>query len=304
MSELAQFFHARWPEMMTFVLVLGRASGLVIGAPFWGGRVMPSLVRLVVAVSLSVALYHPAKAFLSKTDDVPFFRTGEPTVFSLLMALGVEILLGLGLGWAAQFLLVGARLAGQVVEIRMGLGLSQLIDPHEGGQTTALSMLFELIAALVFFSIDGHLFLIQALASSYSLFPLGTVPMQPVAFVQDLMLAGGTATDFARMPILDLIDGVVGAAGAIFTIALRMSAPVVVGLLLSDIILGVISRAIPQMNIFLVSLPLQLALGILLLLLSLPVLVWFCMYQFSAVGGWLPAFGGVPESAKCVGAAC
>ena len=262
MSELTQLLSSRWPEVITFLLVLGRTSGLVISAPFWGGRAVPGLVRVVVAVSLSVAVYPLAKPVGAIHES--------PLLLSLLMALGGEVLLGLVLGWAAQLLFAGMRLAGQEIEIKMGLGLAQLVDPQEGGQTTVLSTLFELMAALVFFSLNGHHLLIRALASSYSLFPLAGVETRHVAFVQG--------------PVLSLVEGMVVSTGEIFTIALRVSAPVIVGLLLSDIVLVIVSRAIPQMNVFLVALPLQLAFGMLLLLLSLPALVWFCVNQLSANG--------------------
>jgi len=264
MSELTQLLSSRWPEVLTFLLVLGRTSGLVISAPFWGGRVVPGLVRVVVAVSLSVAVYPLVK---------PVGAIHESPLLFLLMALGEEVLLGLVLGWAAQLLFAGIRLAGQELEIKIGLGLAQLIDPQEGGHTTIVSALFEIIATLVFFSLNGHHLLIRALASSYSLFPLA-----------------------GEKPVLSLVEGIVASAGGIFTIALRVSAPVVVGLLLSDIVLGFVSRAIPQLTIFLVAMPLQLAFGVLLLLLSLPALVWLCVNQLSAIGYQLSAVSLVPNS--------
>jgi flagellar biosynthesis protein FliR len=125
----------------------------------------------------------------------------------------------------------------------------------------------ELTAGLIFFSLNGHHLLIRALTSSYSVFPLAGEKF------------------FAR-----LLEGVITSAGEIFAIALRLSAPVVIGLLLSDIVLGIVSRAIPQMNVFIVAQPLQFALVVLLLLLSLPALVWFFARQ-------LPLLVGVPGGA-------
>jgi flagellar biosynthetic protein FliR len=270
MSELTQLLSSRWPEVITFLLVLGRTSGLVISAPFWGGRAVPGLVRVVVAVSLSVAVYPLAK-------PAGVGAQHAASLLFLLTALGGEVLLGLVLGWAAQLLFAGMRLAGQEIEIKMGLGLAQLVDPQEGGQTTVLSTLFELMAALVFFSLNGHHLLIRALASSYSLFPLAEVGAH------------------GRAPLLSAVEGMVVSTGEIFTIALRVSAPVVAGLLLSDIVLGIVSRAIPQMNVFVVALPLQLAFGMLLLLLSLPALVWFCVNQLSAISTQLSAVSLVPS---------
>jgi flagellar biosynthesis protein FliR len=156
------------------------------------------------------------------------------------------------------------RLAGQEIEMKSGLGLIHLVDPNEGGQSGIFSTLFELVAGLIFFSMNGHHLLIQALFSSFNVFPLA-------------------GDKFA----LRVLEGLITSAGQIFTIALKISAPVVVGLLLTDIVLGIISRAIPQMNVFMVAQPLQFGFAVLLLMLSLPALVWFFVRQ-------LPLMIGVP----------
>jgi flagellar biosynthetic protein FliR len=189
---------------------------------------------------------------------------GGITLLGLFVALGGEIAFGLILGWIAQMLFAAMRLAGQEIEIRSGLGLIHLVDPHEGGQSGVFAAFLELMAGLIFFSMNGHHLLVQALASSYNVFPLAGEKF------------------FARV-----LEGVIGSAGEIFAIALRVSAPVLVGLLLSDMVLGILSRAVPQMNVFMVAQPLQFGFGILLLLLSLPALVWFFVRQ-------LPHMVGVP----------
>jgi flagellar biosynthetic protein FliR len=266
MTELSQLVAHRWPEVVTFLLILGRAGGLIISAPFWGGASVPRLVRAMTVVCLSVALY----PLVGTTPLPPGQR--EPALVALLTALGGEVLLGLVLGWAAQLLFAGMHLAGQMMETKMGLSLTQLVDPQNGGHTTLLPALLDLITALVFFSLNGHHLLIRALASSYTLFPLaGERPA----------LSGVGGPDLARL--------LVASAEGVFTIALRVSAPVLVGLLFADILLGIISRAIPQMNVFSVALPVQLAFGVFLLLLSLPVLVWFCTHQLSALSSQLSA---------------
>jgi flagellar biosynthetic protein FliR len=258
MAPLTHLISTRWPEVITFILVFGRAGGLIVSAPFWGSRVVPVLVRVWIAMLLAIVTYP-----LVRVVSLP----GGITIFSLLMALGGEILLGLVLGWMAQLLFAAMRLAGQEIEIKSGLGLLQLVDPHEGGQSGIFAAFLELTAGLIFFSLNGHHLLVRALSSSYSVFPL----------------AGDKF-------VIRLLEGLITSAGEIFTIALRISAPVVIGLLLSDLVLGIISRAIPQMNVFIVAQPLQLAFVMLLLLLSLPALVWFFARQ-------LPLVVGVPGGA-------
>jgi flagellar biosynthetic protein FliR len=255
MVPLTHLISAGWPEAVTFMLVFGRAGGLMISAPFWGSRVVPVVVRVWIAILLAVATYPTVRAAA---------LTGGITILSVFFAFAGETLLGLVLGWLAQLMFSGMRLAGQEIEIKSGLGLIQLVDPNEGGQSGLFSTLFELIAGLLFFAMNGHHLLVQALWSSYNVFPLA-------------------GDKFATR----LLEGLVSSAGEIFTIALRVSAPVVIGLLLSDIILGIIGRAIPQMNVFMVAQPLQFGLAILLLFLAMPAFVWFFMRH-------MPLMIGVP----------
>src|SRR5262245_2227879 len=137
MTPLAQLITSRWPETITFMLVFGRAAGLIVSAPFWGSRAVPVLLRVWVAMLLAVATYP-----LVKTATLP----SGITILSLFMALGGEILFGLILGWIAQLLFAGMRLAGQEIEIKSGLGLIHLVDPHEGGQSGVFAAFLELMA--------------------------------------------------------------------------------------------------------------------------------------------------------------
>jgi flagellar biosynthetic protein FliR len=255
MAPLAHLISTGWPEAVTFMLVFGRAGGLMISAPFWGSRVVPVAVRVWIAILLAAATYPVVRAVT---------LAGGITILSVFFALAGEILLGLILGWLAQLMFSAMRLAGQEIELKSGLGLIQLVDPHEGTQSGLFSTLFELIAGLLFFALNGHHLLIQALWSSYTVFPLA-------------------GEKFATR----ILDGLVSSAGEIFAIALRISAPVMIGLLLSDIILGLISRAIPQMNVFMVAQPLQFGLALLLLFLAIPAFVWFFMRH-------MPLMMGVP----------
>jgi flagellar biosynthetic protein FliR len=247
MPLLTHLIVARWQEVITFLLVFGRTSGLIVSAPFWGSRIVPVVVRIWTALLLAMASYERVG-----TVSIP-----DLSVMRLVLALGGEILIGLVLGWTAQLVFSAMRLAGQQIETKSGLGLLQIVDPNEGVQSGIFSAFLELTAGLIFFSLNGHHLLIQALSSSYSTFPVA-------------------AADFPAV----LLGALVGSSGAIFTMALRISAPVVIALLLSDLALGIISRAIPQMNVFIVAQPVQFGLVLLLLLLSLPAVAQFLARQF------------------------
>jgi len=255
MTDLAKIISSHWTEVITFMLVFGRALGLIVAAPFWGGRAVPVLVRVWIAVILAMATY-------------PLIQLGnfnaEISILGFFVTVAGEVFLGLVLGWLAQLIFAGVRLAGQEIELRSGLGLVQLIDPHQGGHSGLFATFLEIAAGLIFFALNGHHLLIQALVASFSVFPLA-----------------------GEKFIARVADGMISSSGEIFTIALRISAPVLLGLLLSDILLGMLSRAVPQMNVFMVAQPLQFGLCMLLMMLSLPALVWFIVRQ-------MPQMIGVP----------
>jgi flagellar biosynthetic protein FliR len=255
MSALSGIVTQHLSDVITFLLVFGRTSGLMVTAPFWSSRAVPVAIRVWLAMLLAAATWPAASAITG---------AAEMTLFGLFLSLAGELFLGLMLGWLAQLLFAAVRLAGQQIEIRSGLGLIQLVDPQEGGQTGVFSMFLEVMAGLIFFSLNGHHLMYQALSSSYQVFPLA-----------------------GEKFLLRVIDGLVSSSAEIFIIALKLSAPVLIGLLLSDIALGMVSRAIPQMNVFLVAQPLQFGFAVLLLLLSLPALVWLMVNQ-------VPKMIGVP----------
>jgi flagellar biosynthetic protein FliR len=291
MNEFSQLISDHWSEVVIFLLVLGRTSGVVLGAPFWGGTTVPRLVRAVIIVSLSVAVY----PFVHLTSVQS--KQDLPSLIFLLVALGREVVIGLAIGWTAQLLFAGLRLAGQQIEMKMGIGLAQLIDPHDGGHTGLLPALLDLVAALVFLSANGHHLLIKTLAASYHSFPL--VAESLVVSGPETLPAPARVTPAPTQLIVPrLAQVLVETAGGIFVIALRVSAPVVVGLLLSDVILGVMSRVVPQLNLFAVILSVQFGLGILLLLLSLPLCVWFCVNQLSVISEQLSTFTISPGIGK------
>lgn len=268
MNLFSQLIVSHWTEVITFLLVLARTSALVMGAPFWGGATTPRMVRIAVTVGLSVTVY----------PFVPVSPTAEEqaalSLMALLLLVGREVLIGLTIGWSAQLLFAGMRLAAQHIEVKMGIGLTQLFDPQEGGHSSLLPVLLDLLASLVFLAVNGHHMFIRALIASFRVFPLAP---------------GGTATaPTANAGVaMDLLRLLIESGSGIFPLALRVSAPVVIGLLLADVVLGVISRAVPQLNLFAVILPAQFAFGLLLFFLALPLWVWFCVDQLSTISDQL-----------------
>lgn len=224
-----------------YFLLFVRCAGVFGVAPVLGSR--------YVSVQLRVALAAVIALVLLPVAAVP--ATGLPQALLPYAAVVVgETLIGLVIGWIAQLLFTAAQLGGELLDIQMGIGMANVLDPQFGIQVPLMGNFQYILATLVFLAINGHHILIQALATSVKLIPIaGAVANQKLAW-------------FA-----------VDAVQTMFVTALRVVAPAVGALLLSNVALGLLSRAMPQMNIFAVGLPLQTALGIAVIAVGLPLYV-------------------------------
>jgi flagellar biosynthetic protein FliR len=253
------------PRVVVFVLALARVGGLLIMAPLLGSRVAPVRVRAAIAFFLAAAMLPavPAEAGLAIAADAGPIRLGA--------ALLLEISIGFAVGLVAQFVFSGVQMAGQLAGIQMGIGLSNLIDPQTQEHITSLSQWQNLLALLVFVALDGHHALIRAVAESFAVVPLG----------------GG-------FPSADGLGRILVLAGGIFVVALKVAAPVLVLLLLVNGAMGVLAKVIPQLNVFIVGFPLNVAVGLFMLTASQPFTIRVLESSFaevsSALAGVLRAF--------------
>ena len=248
------------PRLIVFVFALARVGGLLIMAPILGSRVAPVRVRAAIAFFLAVAMLPavPAEAAQAVASDA-----GPLQLFA---ALALEISIGFTIGLVAEFIFGGVQMAGQLAGVQMGVGLSSLIDPQTQDHITSLSQWQNLVALLVFLAIDGHHLLIRAVAESFTVLPIG----------------GG-------FPAADGLGRVLILAGGIFVVALKVAAPVMVMLLLVNGAMGVLAKLIPQLNVFIVGFPLNVAVGLFMLTASQPFTIRLLESSFADVTSTLVA---------------
>lgn len=225
-----------------FFLILARLSGLFIAAPIFSSRQVPARFKvfLVVVLSAAMAFFVPAKFPI---------ETGTPLIF--LWAMVLELLIGYVIGFVAYMVLSGIQLAGQLMDMQMGFAIVNVIDPQSGAQIPLMGNLSQTLALLVYLAMNGHYFLLQGLVDSYKYVP-----------VLGLSLGQAFMDEITRMTI------------AMFVIAIKISAPIVIAVLTGDIAMGFIARTVPQMNVFVVGMPVKIILGLLLLLVMLPIFLW------------------------------
>jgi flagellar biosynthetic protein FliR len=245
------------PDPTSFLLVLARCAGLVMGAPLFGHLLVPVRARVGLALVLAIAL-----APVAVTDVAT-----PPSVWSMAGLMITETLVGLVLGFLAQLIFAGVQLGGQISGIQIGFGLANLIDPQSNAQSTVVAEWQQLMALLVFLALDVHHLLLQALIESFRVVPIGAA-----------VLGAG------------LLRGVTMRAGEIFAVGMRIAAPVLIVLLLTNAALGVLARTIPQLNVFVVGFPVNVGIGLIVLGASLPFTFRFLAQEFTALG---PTFGWV-----------
>jgi flagellar biosynthetic protein FliR len=262
MSIVPTALLAASPAWVTlFVLAMGRVGGLFLLAPIFGSRLAPVRVRAALVFFLALTML----PVLSAEHGAELAATATP--LTVLAAMAREVAIGAAIGLAAQFVFSGMQLAGQLAGIQMGTGLSNLVDPQSGEQLTTLAQFANVLALLVFLGIDGHHMLIHAVADSFAAVGIG----------------GG-------LPSVEGIGMLLVLAGSIFVIALKLSAPVMLLVLLVNAAMGVLAKVIPQLNVFIVGFPLNVAAGLFGMVAALPYAVELLTASFGDVARATRAF--------------
>ena len=208
-------------KLLIFTLVLTRVSGLVMTAPIFGSTDVPMQIRALLAIALSVLI-------LPSQWDAPVADPETNVQYAVVLA--GELLIGLTLGLGITILFSGFQLAGQMIEQMGGMMLAEVFDPASGENVPLFSRFLYLTGLAVFLLIGGHRAVMAALLDTFSALPPGngTVP-------------------------LDMADTFVILVGQSFSLGVRAAAPVVTALLLSTLVMGLISRTLPQLNILAVG---------------------------------------------------
>ncbi len=218
-----------------FLLILLRASVFMALLPFLSSKSFPAQFKIGFALVIALVLT-PIVEFKIEEDNIP-----------LLIA--KEVLLAMTLGITVRSVFMAVDIAGQAMSNALGMSIATVFNP-EIGQSTEIARLYGIFATLLFFAMDAHHDRIDMFVKSYGLLPAGQVNIK------------------------NLLANVISNSGRAFVIALKVGAPVLVGLVITNLLLGFIYKAAPQINIFFVSFPVYIVIGFLIMLLSIPVLVY------------------------------
>lgn len=230
-------------QVMASLLVLARFAPLFALAPVFGSKIIPVRARAVAAIGLSFGLAPVVAGGTRVPRDV----------LDLTMALAGEVLVGVAFAFAVSVLFQAVQAAGAILDTLIGFSYGSLVDPVTGTQASVLSNTYAMFAAVVFLAIGGDAWLIEGMTRTYDLLPAGQLP--------DLQgLASGAK---------DVFSG-------IFLSALQVAGPVLLAIVLTDVALGIVTRAVPQLNVLSVGFAVKIGIGMLVLVASLPF-----------AGGWI-----------------
>jgi flagellar biosynthetic protein FliR len=218
---------------------LTRILGLIAAAPLFGNTSVPASVKVMLGVLLASII----------TPAIPALPAADPMSWAGLLIVVQEMLIGLAMGFAMRVVFAAVEMAGEISSLTMGLGFATFFDPNTQGRSSAISQFLALVATMAFLAVNAHLVLLSALVESFSTMPVSATPLYGGGFKQ-------------------LADW----GGKIFSSGVQLSLPIVAALLITNVALGILTRAAPQLNLFGIGFPVTLGVGLLVIAMSLPYL--------------------------------
>jgi flagellar biosynthetic protein FliR len=240
-----------------FILVLARVTPLFVIAPLFSSQIIPPHVRGIIAVGISIGLAPIAM----HGQHIP---TDPLTLFELVIE---GMLVGLSFAFTLSVLMAAVESAGSLIDVLSGFSYGELINPMNSQQSAAVTRFYSLVGTLIFLVINGDAWTLRGLDRTFQLVPLTSAPR-----------------------LSSLVGGAEQVFSTVFAAALEVAAPVLVALLITDVAFGIVSRVVPQLNVFAVGFPTKVAVALLVVGASLPFTANWISNQLSlSVGSALGA---------------
>jgi flagellar biosynthetic protein FliR len=241
---LLENLHLLNTYVTNFLILMVRLGIIMAFLPFFSSQQLPRQFKVGLTMVLGF--------MLAPVISMPIRPTDIPVI------LVQEVILGMTMGFAVRLIFWSVETAGGLISDAMGLSMATLLNP-EIGRSTEVSTLLGLMAMLLFLAMDLHHDLIYLIVKSYELVPVTQIHTEA------------------------LLTRAIALTSQLFAFAIKLAAPVLVGMLLINILMGFIYKAAPQMNIFFVSMPVHILIGLLILALATPVLIHFLGARFSGI---------------------
>ena len=237
-----------------YLLVLTRISGIFIISPFLGSANIPAVIRASAAVAISLVLFPIIE--LKAGAIIP------DSLIGYIVVVCTELFIGWIIGFIASLAFSAIRMAGQMLDMQVGFAMVNVLDPTTGQQIPLIGSFKYNLAIIIFLVTNSHHLLLTGLFDSFRLIPVLGNPFS-----------------------ISITKLVVDMVAATFTIAIKISLPVIVAIILTDVALGILARTMPQMNIFFVGIPAKIFVGLFVLAFALPFYILFLEVVFNEMYG-------------------
>jgi flagellar biosynthetic protein FliR len=218
---------------------LTRILGMIAAAPLFGHASVPTQVKVLLGVMLALVI----------APTVPAIPAIDPMSYAGLLILVQELLIGAAIGFSMRLVFAAIEYAGELASSAMGFGFASFFDPSTQGRSAAVSQFLSMVATMAFLAVNAHLVLLAALSESFVSLPISATPLSLTA-----------PLELARL------------GSRIFSAGLQLALPIIAALLITNVALGILTRAAPQLNLFGIGFPITLGVGMLTLSVSLPYL--------------------------------
>ncbi|OHB57540.1 MAG: flagellar biosynthetic protein FliR [Planctomycetes bacterium GWF2_50_10] len=225
-------------KLLGLLLVLTRVSAFFVSMPLFEWPAIPAAVKVAMAMLLTI--------FFAMVMPLGF-NPGDMSLLQAGLLICYEAIYGFALGLATTMLFSTVKLAGTIIEQEMGLSMAEVLDPLTGEPGQAISTFLEMVFILLLLSANFHHWLLAALGSSFECFPIGSIP-----------------------DITMLVTGVIQAGSDMLLYGFKLAAPMLAASMVLMIVLAIASKIMPEMDILFISLPIKIALGLVILALLLP----------------------------------
>lgn len=223
-------------QYQIFLLVMVRTSGIFIFSPFFSAQNIPNIMKVGLTFSISLLITATIPSVPSLTNEV------------LVIIIFKELMVGLIIGFISYAFFSAFYVMGQIIDMKIGFGMVNVVDPQNKVQVPLMGNFYYILAFLLLLAFNGHHIIISGLLDSYNYIPIGEFKYTEEA-----------------------VNLLVGTLSKSFEIGFKLSTPIVAIIFLTDIVLGIMSKTIPQMNVFVVGMPLKALIGLFIVMVSMPI---------------------------------
>lgn len=230
-------------QIIAFGLILLRMSGFVFTAAILSSNSISIPLKVLFSVVLTATVYN------SVANNIILVQIKESEDLMIMLALK-EILTGVVIGFVTRIFFFGITMAGDLISVATGLGQAQIFNPMMGSMSNVVEQFFVTLATLLYLGLNGHHHMIEGLVASFNTIKLSQTSLSMLGFID-----------------------IVKAMQQFFVFGIQISAPVLISMLIVQVGVGILSRAVPQVNVLMTAAPITILLGIGILLISLPLMV-------------------------------